>query len=158
MKICSICGSDKKIIHHHLSYEPEIIMLTCKKCSGIMHNSVGLSKKQFDIIFKIVEQYGDQWDNGGEKYKKTKHYKSYQKEYKKTDKYKNYIKEYRKIDRVKNKLKEYNKEYDKNYRKTDKYKNYQKGYRFKNLTPEKQRKYLDKMENKQLLIDIKRSK
>lgn len=36
---CHKCGrTDKKLIHHHRSYEPEEIVLVCRSCHKLLHN------------------------------------------------------------------------------------------------------------------------
>jgi len=89
---CSVCGSDKKLITHYLSYEPEITTLVCWRCHQIMHKLARMPQKK--IIIDWVKQYGHLWQNGNEKCRKSGHRKNYLKEYAKTDKYKNQQKEY----------------------------------------------------------------
>ena len=112
MNKCSICESNTNLINHHLSYEPEIIVIVCKYCHYTMHGLCRLSSRQRNIIDSWIEQYGHEWENGREKYQKSKHRKNYNK----TDKYINYNKEYqflkldskkmaRKIENMERKLK-----------------------------------------------------
>ena len=36
---CHKCGcTDKKLIHHHKSYDPEIIVMVCMPCHKLLHN------------------------------------------------------------------------------------------------------------------------
>lgn len=36
---CHKCGrTDKKLIHHHKSYDPEIIVMVCRSCHKLLHN------------------------------------------------------------------------------------------------------------------------
>lgn len=143
MECCSICELEKKLVTHHLSYNPEITMPLCQNCHLTMHRIARLIPDKQDVLFGIVKQYGNQWENGHEKHIKTEHCRKKARErYKhRTDESKNRRKEYRKTDRAK--------EYHKEYCKTDRYKEYNKkyhrGYRFKKLTPEKQMEYLSKV-------------
>ena len=101
MKKCSICGKEKNLLTHHLSYDPEVITKMCQACHLTIHYLARLSKEQQNIIDDWVKQYGHLWENGREKCKKTEHWKNnnkrlhkeYMKEYSKTDKFKNYQKE-----------------------------------------------------------------
>jgi len=114
MNYCSICGLEKKLINHHLSYDPEIIMTLCQLCHLTMHKVARLPPDKQNILFGIVRQYGSQWENGHTKHVKTEHCRKKARErYKyRTDKTKNRIRECRKTDRYK----EYKKEYQKKYR------------------------------------------
>ena len=80
---CSICKTDKKLITHHLSYEPEIIITMCWKCHTAMHRLAEINKEYQVIIINFVNQYGHLWKNGHEKHLKTEHWKKYQKEFNK---------------------------------------------------------------------------
>jgi hypothetical protein len=50
---CFCCGNSKKLLKHHLSYEPDITVPVCKKCHFILHfasstclrNILGLKSK-----------------------------------------------------------------------------------------------------------------
>ena len=128
MNNCSICKSDEKLIHHHLSYEPEIIVIICRRCEVIMHRLADLQRmpqNQQDVINNWVSQYGSLWKNAREKYEKSEYNKNVKKEWQKTDKFKNIQRKYRESDKRKNQLKE---------------------YYFKHLPPKKQIKILEKME------------
>lgn len=36
---CHKCGcTDKELIHHHKSYDPEIIVMVCRSCHKLLHN------------------------------------------------------------------------------------------------------------------------
>jgi len=153
---CSICNSDKNVINHHLSYEPELIILICYQCHMVMHNCINMNQKQLNIIFKLAQQYGHLWKNGNEKYRKSKYFKNYMKEYakeyEKTDKAQKRIKEYYKREDVKNRIRE--------YQKGEKYKTKQKERcetfeykikkaeyerkRYQNFTPEQKKRRLEK--------------
>lgn len=38
---CHKCGcTDKKLIHHHRSYEPEVVVLMCVSCHKLLHNKL----------------------------------------------------------------------------------------------------------------------
>ena len=140
-KNCSICDNDKNLITHHLSYEPEITVIVCHRCHTTMHQLSRMAQNQRNIINDWVNQYGNLWESGNEKYRKSEHFKNrtkeynntdrrknflkeYQKEYHKTDKYKNYQKKYNNTDKCKNQRKKYQKE----HRRIDEYKNHQKKY------------------------------
>ena len=68
---CSICGYDKTVIDHHLSYEPEIITRTRKRCHWIIHGLARLSQEQRNIINEWIGQYGHLWKDGDKKYHKS---------------------------------------------------------------------------------------
>lgn len=60
-KNCSICNASIKLIHHHLSYEPEIIVIVCWDCHMIIHRMAELIRMpqiQQEIICNWVKQYG----------------------------------------------------------------------------------------------------
>ena len=73
-KYCSICGSDKNLIYHHLSYEPEIVVIVCRKCHQAMHRLAEIDKKHQIVIVDWVKQYGDLWKNGRGYYKSGSYY------------------------------------------------------------------------------------
>lgn len=127
METCSVCGRIKKVIHHHLNYEPEIIIKTCHGCHFVMHKLAGISRDQQDIIFNYVRQYGSFWEDGREKCSKSEHRRKsrneYQKQRNKTEKVKEYHKEYNKTNNVK--------KYQKQYQKGNKRKEYEKQYYLK---------------------------
>ena len=120
MDACSICGSNIKLLTHHLSYEPEILNLVCYKCHLTLHRLSRMSQKQRNIINDLVRQYGDFWENGTEKHIKSKHFKDFQKKYAKTDKCKRTRKEYKKTKKYK--------DYQKKYKATEEYRKYMRGY------------------------------
>ena len=121
---CTICNKDQKLICHHLSYEPEIIIDVCHGCHWLMHRLAIMPQDQQDIILDYIRKYSDQWENGREKYHKSEHSKNRVKEYQKTDKYQNCKKRYAESNRAKNKQKE--------YEKSDKIKKHRKEYYLKN--------------------------
>jgi len=92
---CEICKSDKNIIHHHLSYEPEIITTVCRKCHTAMHRIAEKPQDQQDIIIDWIKQYGHLWKGGAEKLLKTEYYKNYLKEHGKSKKHKDWMKKYK---------------------------------------------------------------
>lgn len=116
-KNCSICNASIKLIHHHLSYEPEIIVIVCWDCHMIIHRMAELIRMpqiQQEIICNWVKQYGYLWKRGNEQHRKSEYYKKYRENYDK-----NYQKEYRQTDKYKQQKKEYDmkrkqqrKEYD----------------------------------------------
>ena len=160
-KKCSICNSDKNVITHHLSYEPEITSPICTRCHLLMHRLAKMSKEQQGIVISWIKQYGEQWENGNEKYMKSEHYKKIMNEYRRSNERKNCQKQYyeknKKTENFKNnrkishnkwmetKGKKYQKEYKKKYQQTDKHKKYQRDYYLKHLTSEKALKYIEKM-------------
>ncbi len=128
MKYCSICGLEKKLVTHHLSYNPEIIINLCQHCHLTMHKIARLLPDKQDTLFEMVRQYGSQWENGHAKHIKTEHCRKKAREryIYRTDKAKNRIREYRKTDRYK----EYKKEYQKKYRQRnlEKIRDYERQY------------------------------
>lgn len=34
---CELCGATKSLIHHHVSYDPEIIQILCRSCHHKVH-------------------------------------------------------------------------------------------------------------------------
>jgi len=34
---CSVCGSTEDLVRHHVSYDPEIIDILCRKCHSSLH-------------------------------------------------------------------------------------------------------------------------
>ena len=34
---CSICGSTEDLVRHHVSYDPEIIDILCRRCHSSLH-------------------------------------------------------------------------------------------------------------------------
>ena len=71
-KKCQLCGKDvptKKIIKHHLSYSPEVIVELCRKCHSLAHKK-DFSKGQARLnelkkegrkkrMSLLVPKYGD---------------------------------------------------------------------------------------------------
>lgn len=68
---CLICKENKKLIDHHLSYDPEIVVRVCWACHVTMHQLARKSKETRKIIIDWIEQYGHLWKNGHKKYSKT---------------------------------------------------------------------------------------
>ena len=115
---CSICKSNIKLIIHHLSYNPEITVTVCTKCHLALHNLARMSQEQRNIVNEWVEQYGDLWEEGTEKYYESEHYKNIKRES------------------------------NRKHQKTNESKNYHKERYLKNLTPDKMLKRIEKMEKR----------
>jgi hypothetical protein len=134
MKICKLCDNksgSKKWDRHHLSYEPEIIILLCHKCHAALHSMAVIPPENRQLMNEWIEQYGNQWVNCNEKYKKSNSYKTlmksdghalskeYQDEWKKQHPEK--VKQYNKTQDEKRKRDpiriQWEKEYQKKYRK-----------------------------------------
>jgi hypothetical protein len=49
---CAICGATEDLQRHHISHNPEIIKILCRKCHQLQHKNhgVGLSKFQVKSI------------------------------------------------------------------------------------------------------------
>lgn len=63
--ICELCGEERKnILHHHLSYKPEIIVHLCHYCHSSIHKIAWLSHEQRDKVIQWIIKYGDQWPRG----------------------------------------------------------------------------------------------
>ena len=74
---CFICNNIKgrKIIAHHLSYVPEILVYVCTSCHRIFHNLNRFSEDKFDLVIEWIKKYGKEWENGEDKYQNSKYYK-----------------------------------------------------------------------------------
>jgi hypothetical protein len=80
---CEICHKFGKIVRHHLSYDPEILMDVCHSCHLTLHL---VDIEALEKIIELKKKYGHLWTNGNEQYQKSKHYKKIQTAYRKTDK------------------------------------------------------------------------
>ena len=45
MAECERCGSKENLVHHHVSYEPEVIQILCLTCHGRVHSFGGIPKR-----------------------------------------------------------------------------------------------------------------
>ena len=78
MEICYLCNGlsgVKKLIHHHLTYEPEQMIILCIKCHSLVHHLARLSLDKRQYIEEIIFKYGNQWSNGNKQYRKTQRYR-----------------------------------------------------------------------------------
>jgi len=76
-ELCSGKRKSKRIIHHHLSYEPEIIIFLCSSCHRFLHSFVLYDKAQQEKIINWFMVYSSQWKNGKDKFYKSQYYKDY---------------------------------------------------------------------------------
>jgi hypothetical protein len=77
--ICGICQEEHPLLGHHLSYEPEIVIQICQKCHSFLHFGAKRPRDKLYIYFDLITTYGDNWENGIEKYKKSDWYRHRQK-------------------------------------------------------------------------------
>lgn len=75
-KKCKICFSDKSVVTHHLTYEPENLILLCQKCHLSIHSIASLTFAQKMRLMNLALTYGHNWDNGKEKHNKSNHSKN----------------------------------------------------------------------------------
>jgi len=78
MKKCVLCNGTsgvKKCVHHHLTYNPEQIIILCIKCHSTVHHLARLSIETRQYIEQIILKYSYDWSCGNEKYKKSERYK-----------------------------------------------------------------------------------
>lgn len=116
METCGLCDSERKLCHHHLSYNPEKIILLCYSCHVMVHALARISKEKRVIMIQtmlnMIETYSSNWNNGTfdflkSQYKKERYSGEYNKEYYQKNK-----------ERLKKQQKEYyqkNKGYNKEY-------------------------------------------
>ena len=45
MTECERCGATENLVHHHVSYEPEVIQILCLTCHGRLHSFGGIPKR-----------------------------------------------------------------------------------------------------------------
>jgi len=81
---CSLCHKEEKTLGHHLSYDPEIVMVICYRCHVMLHKLAELSVKEREQTLQIVGQYGNNWDNGKDKYRYSERRKSVMRVYSQT--------------------------------------------------------------------------
>ena len=72
---CGLCGKERKLIGHHLSYEEEKIISICKICNLMIHQLARLTKDQRYKAFEWILRYSHEWKNGKEKYMASKYRK-----------------------------------------------------------------------------------
>lgn len=92
---CEICKKDKKLVQHHLSYEPEKTVGICQRCHLTLHNLSSLSMEQINILLDWIREYSDQWENGSEKLFKSPHRKRYNAKRRQGEKYKETLRKWR---------------------------------------------------------------
>ncbi len=73
--ICSICRSEKSLVCHHLSYDPEITIFICRMCHRLLHWLAKVPKDLLPVYLRLVGQYGDLWEDGYQKYLLTKRHR-----------------------------------------------------------------------------------
>src|SRR3972149_3674646 len=76
--ICELCKNDyiENLFHgHHLSYEPEIVVMLCKGCHSFLHRFANYPIESQTNIVNWIRQYSNQWNNCTEKYRKSQHAK-----------------------------------------------------------------------------------
>ncbi len=67
--ICALCNKDiQRIEGHHLSYEPEKIMMLCIRCHRLLHLLNDFNKEKLPFVLTIINTYGQNWKNGREQY------------------------------------------------------------------------------------------
>ena len=81
-RICSICGATEKVIAHHLSYDPEIIIFLCRWHHSLVHAYARIKSEKRVFVNEWVERYGHLWVEGA--HKRSLRRKEKQKEYKRS--------------------------------------------------------------------------
>jgi hypothetical protein len=78
---CVLCGrSAGRIDGHHLSYEPEEVVLLCHRHHMMVHSWGECNVHQRNMVNEWVEKYGCHWVKGTEKYWKSSWVKKRRKE------------------------------------------------------------------------------
>jgi len=61
---------------HHLSYDPELVVVLCYHCHMFVHSYAKYSNEQINIVQNWFSKYSGQWANAKVKYLKSKIYKN----------------------------------------------------------------------------------
>lgn len=72
--ICELCQKDytENLFHgHHLSYDPEIVVMLCIGCHAFLHRFANYTTENQTKIIEWTKQYSDQWNNCTKKYRKS---------------------------------------------------------------------------------------
>lgn len=62
MSECEECGTTRGLIHHHISYEPEVTQILCRLCHSFVHTSVDVPKRpknyqpNYSALTKLTQQ------------------------------------------------------------------------------------------------------
>lgn len=70
--VCELCEREKRVIGHHLSYDPEIVVFICWSCHSWLHKFGRFNSQLREKGLGWLRDYADNWKNGHEKYVKTK--------------------------------------------------------------------------------------
>ena len=113
ISLCPLCNKVKKLLGHHLSYEPEIVINICEACHIEFHNMVRLYKTdRFNKYIEWIKQYGDtQWDDGKAKYLRSSYSKTARNRWVNSERGKSWRKEYAQKEENKVKVRENAKKY-----------------------------------------------
>lgn len=76
---CQVCHSSISLNGHHMTYEPEFVVMLCAKCHVHLHYMAKLSPEQRAQMESWVSEYSSHWENCEEKYKKSSWCKAVQK-------------------------------------------------------------------------------
>lgn len=77
---CELCHGkikSSKVLAHHLSYDPEIIIYLCRICHINLHTFAKYDDIQRKKFIEWIEQFGKQWENGTEKFLKSEYLRKY---------------------------------------------------------------------------------
>jgi len=157
MEFCEICHSIKKIVFHHLSYDPEFGIYVCKKCHFPLHQN---DIESLEKIIKLKKEYGHLWVNGNYQYFHSKHASEIRRKYAQSEKGKEKAKVRTEIEGFKEKTKNKRKEYLKNNSGKVKQLRHNQYSRRKEKNPEKLKKvnrkagkkYRDKKRNERVAL------
>ena len=115
VEICILCGNEfkgKRIVGHHMSYDPEIIVYLCVNCHKFVHLFPLFNEDQLNKVKQWTFQYSEQWKDGTNKYnlsnykkevnhKYNENYKERARELARTDKYREKQREWRGKNKIK---------------------------------------------------------
>lgn len=149
MKTCELCGSERKLYHHHLTYTPEKIILLCYLCHITVHRLARLPKVTVQATFDMIETYGSHWNNGVDNFFKSQYLKEYRQSYHQNNK--EHRKEYHKEWHQSNK--EYQKEYHKKWHQNNKEQQEEYKKQWRKANKEKMKEYNRRAYKKRILKD-----
>lgn len=60
MLICEVCGTRDKLVRHHISYQPEIIQILCRRCHRVIHGKTHpLRPKDMPVVIQVSRRIWD---------------------------------------------------------------------------------------------------
>lgn len=131
---CELCNGRlgyRRLVAHHLSYEPEKIVFLCQICHTFIHHLYRYTEDEQKIAKEWIILYGHLWDNGFEKFANSNYRKSRGKReyWQNPEKARIHQREYRK--KHPDWFRKYSQKYEEKHK--EERKEYSRLYRLKNL-------------------------